>query len=111
MGAAIDTALVVTVPVPTNVNTLLADHVVVADKVILPLIINVPVDDSVHVAPVVFNSPEKIGPDSVTVGEPEFASITAVSNAPGAANPPAPPEELDQFVELVTSQVPLPPTQ
>ena len=108
---AIDTALVVIVPVPKNVNAPVADHVVVADNVMSPLTFNVPVEDSVQVAPVVVKDLQTAEPDNVTVGEPELASIIASSSKDGAAAPPEPPEVFDQLVVLVPLQVPLPSTQ
>jgi hypothetical protein len=49
---------------------------------------------------------------SVTVYPfPEFASKIAISAAPGAEAPAAPPVVVDQFAVLVVSQVPAPPTQ
>jgi hypothetical protein len=42
---------------------------------------------------------------------PELASKKTSSTAVGALAPPAPPVVADQFVVLVLSQVPVPPTQ
>jgi hypothetical protein len=41
----------------------------------------------------------------------EFASKNTLSDAVGTDAPPAPPDDVDQLVVLVESQVPVPPTQ
>ena len=49
---------------------------------------------------------------TVTVAvAPELASKLTVSADVGGPEPPAPPEEVDQFVLAALSQVPEPPTQ
>ena len=73
------TPLVVMVPVPLNVIVFDADHVVVDDKVKLPLTVNVPVEVKVQVAPVVVSDLQTGEPDRVIVGLPELLStITGV---------------------------------
>ena len=101
----------VIVPPPLNVIRPVADHVVVADSVMLPFNPSVPVEVSVQVAPVVVKDLQTGAPVNVTVGEPELASIIASSVKLGATAPPEPPEVFDQLVVLVPLQVPLPSTQ
>ena len=79
IGEAKETALVVTVPVPRIVITPVADHVVVADNVMLPFSWSVPVDDSVQVAPVVVKDAQAGIADNVTVGDPELLSTITAS--------------------------------
>jgi hypothetical protein len=111
IGEEIETLSVVTVPEPLSVNMPVADHVVVADKVIPSGIVRVPVDVRVQVAPVVVNDAQLNDPDNVIVGEPELLSITTLSFKVGTACPPLPPEVRAQFVVLEVSHVPFPPTQ
>jgi len=101
----------VIVPVVLNVNVPVADHVVVADKVMLPEIVKVPVDVNVQVAPVVVSDLQTNAPVNVIVGEPELPLTKTSSAAVGTDAPLEPPEVADQFVVDDVFQVPLPPTQ
>jgi hypothetical protein len=86
-------------------------HVVVADRVMLPETVKVPVESIVQVAPVVVRDWQTNTPVNVIVGEPDAAFTITASAAVGTEAPPAPPEVADQFVVELVSQVPDPPTQ
>jgi hypothetical protein len=83
-------------------------------KLKLPLTVNdgdVPIANVHPVTDVVMSKQVK-APVIVTVlGVPEEALKNTLSEAVGTAAPPAPPEVKDQFVVVVVSQVPAPPTQ
>jgi len=117
MAAAKDVPPVVMVlPVVVELNVIVPVdvHVVVDVKDILPETANVGVVPVANVQPVteVVNDRQVNAPVIVTVlGVPEEALKNTLSEAVGTAAPPAPPEVKDQFVVVVVSQVPVPPTQ
>jgi hypothetical protein len=103
--------VIVVVPVPLNVTIPVPFQEVVADNVILPATLKVPVDVSVHVAPVVVMLRQFNAPVRVIVGEPEAALMITLSAAVGTDAPAAPPDVADQFVVDEVFQVPVPPRQ
>ena len=106
------TPLVVMVLVAAMVKVPVFDHVVVADKVMLPETVIPTVPAIVQVAPVVVRDKHGLAvPLTVITGEPDAASIITASAAVGTEAPPSPPEVADQFVVVAASQVPLPPRQ
>lgn len=66
--------------------------------------VNAPAVSVAIVAPLTVES-------TVTVPPPELASNVTLSPDAGTLEPPAPPEDADQCVVVVESQVPAPPTQ
>jgi hypothetical protein len=102
---------VVIVELALTVKAPVAFHVVVADKVILPEMVNWPEEVSVQVAPVVVRLWHTKTPVKVIVGEPEDALIITASAAVGTDAPPGPPDVVDQLVVDEVFQVPVPPRQ
>ena len=105
------TPLVVMVAVLRKNSVPEFDHVVVADRVKLPVIDKLPVPVRTHVEPVVVKEAHARAPVMVMVGVPELASTMTASFCEGTTTPPAPPDVLDQLVVVDVSQVPVPPTQ
>jgi hypothetical protein len=106
------TPLVVIVLVAAMVKVPVFDHVVVADRVMLPETV-IPIDPAiVQVAPMVVRDRQGLAvPLTVMVGEPEAALTITASTAVGTLAPPPPPDVALQLVVLLASQVPEPPTQ
>jgi len=106
------TVLVVMVLDAAMVRVPVFDHVVVEDRVMLPETVIPVVPAIVQVAPVVVKLKQGLAvPLVVMVGEPELASTITASAAVGTDAPPEPPEEVDQFVVVEASHVPVPPRQ
>jgi hypothetical protein len=106
-----ETPFVVIVPVPLKVIKPVADHTVVADKVIPPVIVGVPVLVNVNEEPVVLIEPASNAPVNVMVPDPELASKNVESPAAGTNAPLEPPEVNAQLVVLAVVHEPVPPTQ
>ena len=105
------TPLVVIVPLLVNVIVPEADHVVVADHVIPPAMVSVPVELNVNEDPVVVMLLQFSAPDNDIVPAPDALSKNTSSAVLGTLAPPDPPLVADQLVVELVSQVPVPPTQ